>query len=214
MKKFGSLILFAALAIGCGEDTTDKTARTPDPAPVTGTEQLAAKAAAKLIEQFSHSLKNELMAAIKAGGPENAIEVCQSRAPEITLSYSQHDWTIKRVSEKNRNPVHAANEGELAMLARFTDTTGEVPPFIDEWIETETGRVYRYYKPIRTGTLCLKCHGQPEKISNAVTQVLADKYPQDKATGYGPGELRGMFVVQTKWPEGKPFADSLVKADR
>ena len=36
-----------------------------------------------LIKEFAGTLKGELMAAVEAGGPVNAIGVCNARAPEI-----------------------------------------------------------------------------------------------------------------------------------
>jgi len=39
---------------------------------------------------------------------------------------------------------------------------------------------------------CLLCHGAPEPALKAEIDRL---YPQDQATGFRPGELRGAFTV-------------------
>jgi hypothetical protein len=45
--------------------------------------------------------------------------------------------------------------------------------------------------------MCLQCHGKPgTDISEATTAKLRQLYPNDKATGYGINELRGIWVVE------------------
>jgi hypothetical protein len=51
---------------------------------------------------------------------------------------------------------------------------------------------------IPTGALCLQCHG--ENISPEVQAELARLYPEDKATGYSAGDIRGAFVVTRDLP--------------
>lgn len=56
--------------------------------------------------------------------------------------------------------------------------------------------VYFYY-PIVTNTMCLQCHGTPNKeITTSVLETLTALYPQDKATGYDIEQLRGMWRIQ------------------
>jgi hypothetical protein len=54
-----------------------------------------------------------------------------------------------------------------------------------------------------TNKLCLKCHGGADDIDEATKAALAEKYPDDQATGYGDSQLRGMFVVEFDWPEAE-----------
>ena len=52
---------------------------------------------------------------------------------------------------------------------------------------------FRYMKAIPMGAVpCLTCHGAPEPALNAEILRL---YPQDRATGFAPGDLRGAFTV-------------------
>ena len=55
------------------------------------------------------------------------------------------------------------------------------------------GNEFRFMKAIPTGAVCLKCHGTD--LSPAVTAKLTELYPDDKATGFKEGDLRGAFVV-------------------
>ena len=48
-------------------------------------------------------------------------------------------------------------------------------------------------KAIPTGGLCLQCHGTA--IAPKLAEKLSELYPEDKATGYSEGEIRGAFVV-------------------
>lgn len=44
--------------------------------------------------------------------------------------------------------------------------------------------------------MCLQCHGEAgTEIAPATLAVLQREYPDDRATGYGADELRGLFVV-------------------
>ena len=52
---------------------------------------------------------------------------------------------------------------------------------------------FRFMKAIPAGPVCLACHGT--ELSPEVSQVLAELYPQDRARGYSPGDIRGAFVV-------------------
>jgi hypothetical protein len=53
----------------------------------------------------------------------------------------------------------------------------------------------RYMKAIPTAAKpCLACHGA--KISPEVAAKLDDIYPEDKARGYGAGDIRGAFTIR------------------
>jgi len=42
--------------------------------------------------------------------------------------------------------------------------------------------------------LCLSCHGDPKRMSAAVQEKLKALYPEDKAVGYAPGQIRGAMT--------------------
>lgn len=54
-----------------------------------------------------------------------------------------------------------------------------------------------FLAPIVLGNpLCLQCHGAPGKDITAETLAAIQKlYPDDKATGFQPGDLRGLWRV-------------------
>ena len=86
------------------------------------------------VKAFAGSLKGELMAAMKEGGPTKAIEVCNTRAPAITEAASTQGWTLARRSTRLRNPDNRADEWERVQLNAFALrlASGEAVQEIDE----------------------------------------------------------------------------------
>lgn len=61
-----------------------------------------------VVQEFFGKLKGELEAAMKEGGPINAIEVCNRVAPGIAQEMSsKHGMNVARTSLKTRNPDNA-----------------------------------------------------------------------------------------------------------
>ena len=150
------------------------------------------------IKQFAGALQNELKTAMQAGGPVAAIGVCNTQAMPITAQVAtEHGLQLDRVSLKNRNPENAPNNWQAAVLKDFDrqQAAGKNIAKLtwSETVNTDSGREFRFMKAIPTGELCLNCHGS--QLTPDVSRVLADLYPEDRATGYGVGEIRGAFVV-------------------
>ncbi len=202
------MMLVALLAAGCGKKDEQETQVTPQ---MSDDEVLCQKASAELISRFSKDLKSALLSAMNEGGPTNAIGVCKTRAPEVAATHSASEVvTIRRVTDKNRSPENLADSAQMEVLATFADLTDSSTLIYGRFTDVEGGQVYTYYQGIKTSQLCLKCHGGPDEIDTDVQELLAKEYPGDKAVGYGEGELRGMFVVDIVWPQGKEFAQSLL----
>jgi hypothetical protein len=156
------------------------------------------------VAEFSKALKAELMAAMRSGGPVAAIEVCNIQAPRIAEHISAaNDLQISRVSRKNRNPGNAPNDWQARVLASFEDRkqAGEDPSGLTWQETTEIDGVteFRFMRAIPTAALCLQCHG--EALAPPVAERLAELYPDDKATGFREGDLRGAFVVTRQVPD-------------
>jgi hypothetical protein len=154
--------------------------------------------AKKATAEFAGALKSELVAAMQSGGPIEAIDVCNTRAVLIGEEVSlEQGMTLSRVSQKNRNPDNAPNEWQAAVLESFEarKAAGEAPGTLawHEVADTGTGKEFRFMKAIPTGAVCLACHG--ETLAPPVAEKLAELYPEDKATGYSEGDIRGAFVV-------------------
>jgi hypothetical protein len=154
--------------------------------------------AKQAIAAFAGALKSELLAAMQSGGAVNAIEVCNSSALSIAETVSlEKGMKLSRTSLKYRNPANAPGDWQAAVLESFEGRKkqGETPDTLT-WHEvavTDNGREFRFMKAIPAGGLCLQCHGQ--SIAPDVREKLSGLYPEDKATGYREGDIRGAFVV-------------------
>lgn len=148
-----------------------------------------------LAGQFVGELKPKLKQAMAEGGPTHAIEVCASVAPRIADALSAASgWHVNRVSLKSRNASRAQpDQWELAVLQEFDQrqAAGEHPANINYGVTTR-GR-YRYMQAQGVEAVCLVCHGQA--LSGAVRSTLEKYYPDDWATGYSLGQVRGAISL-------------------
>lgn len=171
------------------------------PTPQTAHDKAALIEEAKLaVKALGGTLQGELQLAMKSGGPINALDVCQTKAPEIAKSVSaDKGMAVSRVSLKNRNPVMGkANEWQNTVLNDFETrkTSGESPDTLAyaNIVKAADGKQeFRFMKAIPTGAVCLACHGA--ELKPDVSAKLKELYPEDHATGYKEGDLRGAFVV-------------------
>jgi hypothetical protein len=141
------------------------------------------------------TLKKELFAAIGSKGVANAVEYCKLNADLITSIYEQENVnTVTRTALKFRNPQNAPDSLERIVLneyGRLQNNGGPINPSI---IINQSG--IHYFKPILINNACLVCHGSPGKeINNEVYKQIKNKYPDDLATGFKEGDLRGMWHV-------------------
>jgi hypothetical protein len=155
--------------------------------------------ARRLSKALGQQLKSTLVAAMKSGGPEQAITVCNIQAPVIADQVSQEaNWLVGRTALKIRNPDNAPDEWERAVLQAFEQriTSGEPVQNLEfaEVVEDQGQRVFRYMKAIPTAKPCLSCHG--ETLSKPVRQQLDTLYPDDQATGFRLNDLRGAFTLR------------------
>jgi hypothetical protein len=185
MKTFTALLIGGLLASPVfANDTQDRAA--------------ASRAA---IKELGAALQGELQSAIKAGGPLNAIKVCNTKAPKLAEETSaKQGWKVGRTSLKTRNPDNAPDAWETKVLQEFDRRkgAGEDTAKLEQFeVVTENGKkTFRYMKAIAIpeNAPCVNCHG--DKIEAKVQDKLKELYPKDQATGYKTGDLRGAFTVK------------------
>lgn len=150
------------------------------------------------IKSFSGELKAALKAAIDSGGLPNGVQVCQQQAPLIAEKWSTDGWQIARTSLKVRNSNNSADDSEQQILQDFADKLagGSAPEQLKyaKVVSSANGDVFRYMQPIMLDTLCVACHGS--QLAEPLKQQIQQHYPNDLATGYNPGELRGAFTLK------------------
>ena len=188
--------LIASLAIGISFALAIQTSANEVKAD-TSNYQKQAKAKIKL---FASSLKSTLQKAIKEGGFENGVKACSETAPAISQQLSNDGWTLARVSLKERNPANIPDAWEKQVLIDFQEQKDQgvkIKKLTQELVEeSESGMTYRFMKAIPTGGLCLSCHGS--SIDPELRKVIELHYPEDKATGFELGDIRGAFTLSKK----------------
>lgn len=160
---------------------------TPDPA-VDGP-KIVAEAFAKLSAALGES--------IGKSGPAGALGVCSEKAPQIAREVAAaHGVTLRRATHKPRNPKNAADEAEKAALEAFLAAVKRKEAPKPQIIVNADGS-RAFIAPIVLGNpLCLQCHGMPGKEIAPETLAAIEKlYPDDKATGFQLGDLRGLWRV-------------------
>lgn len=147
-----------------------------------------------VVTQFAAMLKPLLQSEIQAAGPVNAIHVCAEKAPELAQTMREESgWQIRRVSLQPRNPNAKPDAWETEQLRQFAAerNAGAAPPELNAHrLGADT---FRYMQAQITDGLCLLCHG--DTLDPSVEQALRQRYPEDTATGYRLGEVRGAISL-------------------
>ena len=184
LKTIGVTLLIWVLAGSVGAKSIDNADR------VSASREVAAS--------FMAALKTELLKAMKEGGPVHAISVCRDKAPEIAAAKTKETgFKVGRTGLRVRNLKNSPDAWEKNVMAAFESrkAEGEDVRQLEHWdvVSGNGTRVFRYMKAIPTGGLCLRCHGV--KLHSSVENTLKSLYPQDRATGFTTGDIRGAFTI-------------------
>lgn len=137
-------------------------------------------------------LLSHVMQATKSGGPGFAVAFCNEKAMALTDSLGLvYNCTIQRISDRNRNPANRLSEEDAEIIASFPASLAASPQLVVQ------NQNHVYFKPIKIAMpACLSCHGTEGKDIDAKTLgIIKQKYPEDKATGYKEGDLRGWWKI-------------------
>lgn len=140
-------------------------------------------------------LGKNLMREIQQHGTVAALRFCNEKAQKLTDSMAKtYNVKIKRVSDKPRNIKNQANNIEMTHIASFKTIIASgatIQPIVKK-----NNKKVNFYYPITTNTMCLQCHGKPNKdIPSNVLNSLVSLYPDDNATEYGTNEVRGIWSI-------------------
>lgn len=160
----------------------------------------------KTAQEFMQKLGGTLKQQLENGGPEAAIATCKQVAPALAHEYSKDGRVVTRVSLKPRNKALGTPDAwETQMLQSFEHSLRDGKPIsgmeASAVTEDESGRWFRYLKAIPTMPMCLQCHGSADRIPDRVKALLAKDYPDDIATGYSAGAVRGAVSIKVKITE-------------
>lgn len=204
MKKSNRTLLISALSAASLIAVAGALhAQTPaDASPPAAVDAAVVESTRGIAGQLLNQLGAKLKAAMSTDGPMAAVSVCKEAAPSIARSLSaEHGVQMTRVGTRVRNSqMGVPNAWQKEALAQF-DTRlaqGEKPANLEFWqvVETASGkRELHYAKAIMVQPQCLACHGQTQDISAPMAEKIKQEYPDDQATGYSAGKLRGAVVI-------------------
>jgi len=147
------------------------------------------EAGAEALLPFKKNLKQALVTGLKEG-PVAAVSACRLRAPELAETASVDGVKVGRASHKLRNPSNAPKPWMEPFLKAYeTDPDSREPRAV--LIDDKT---VGYVEPIFVQPLCVTCHGAT--LAPDLQAKLTELYPNDQATGYAPGDLRGVFWAE------------------
>jgi len=147
---------------------------------------------------LNDTLREKLVASMKDSGPKGAMQVCSLQAQALTHEVAEKQGVrLGRTTSKLRNPKNAPDAWERKLLSRLEEQgrEGKLPDEMFERSEVDGKKVFRYAKPLMIAPVCTRCHGDLSQIPEEVRGMLKDRYPSDQATGYKPGDLRGIVSV-------------------
>jgi hypothetical protein len=159
-----------------------------------GDQQAVIQEVKPIIQKFGQSLKAELKGAMMSGGPVKGLTVCNIQAPVITNKASESNWEVARTSLKWRNDNNQPDQWEKEQLEMFERQLKAGTPANNLWAVKETENETRVMKAIMTQNICLACHGKT--LSSDVQNKLDALYPEDHATGFSSGDIRGAFSLR------------------
>jgi hypothetical protein len=147
------------------------------------------EAGAEALLPFKKSLKHALLAGLE-DGPVEAVSACRIQAPKLAAEQSRGAIKLGRTSQKLRNP---SNTPKLWMQT-FLQVYETDPEHREPGVVLIDDKTVGYVEPIFVEPLCVTCHGV--ELAPDLKAKLGELYPEDQATGYAAGDLRGVFWVE------------------
>jgi len=153
----------------------------------------------KYIKMLGKELKGNLVKYLKQDPTGlQAAYFCSKSAEDLTKKVNAKfppNIMVRRTALKYRNSGNKPDATDTKvmekMMAEMKAGTFKKKPVVVKVGETE-----RVYVPLIAEKACLKCHGPVEKINPKVRKTIAGKYPNDMATGFREGDLRGVIVAE------------------
>ena len=162
--------------------------------------KLADSVANSLVKQLGGRLTD----AIQNSGVIEAIDVCHKDAYKITddlVDETEMVTSIKRVSNKYRNPKNSPDKYEVDALTWFENKISNddvFPKSYGQRITVGKKEQLYIYKPMKMQNKCLLCHGDNKTRLPEVSKRIKKLYPDDRAIDYYNGDFRGLIRVELK----------------
>lgn len=200
LVRLSAILLITGL-IGCQQSQPPQTA-TNEKSEQPDADQVDDTAKQKAItakDALFAKLSGRLIEVMSTDGPAAAISVCSREATAIAAEVGEEQGVaIGRTSFNLRNAKNTPPDWARS----FVEERVEDPQFV-AMPNGSTGA----FLPIRLKQKCLVCHGPTESIAADVRSKLSELYPDDQATGFNEGDLRGWFWVEVPSVDGDNDAE-------
>ena len=150
-------------------------------------------------EALMKDLIGLLFSSLDAEGPAGAVRICAEVAQERTARHAREGIYVRRVSQKVRNQANRADGIELQKLEQLAvlHQQKNLPSeLVEIRVNPDGTRQLHYLRPIVLMEKCQACHGPRDQIPPAVRELLARRYPDDRAVDYRAGDFRGAVSVR------------------
>jgi hypothetical protein len=154
---------------------------------LSGEQRARLERARRAQSELASKMMGLVMRTAQERGFPAAVTVCHGEAPKLAGRVAEeHDLQIGRTSFRLRNQKNTPPEWAREFVERR----------VDETRISRRGDDVALLSPIRVAEPCLNCHGTEERLAEGVSEALARHYPDDRATGFEAGDLRGWFWVE------------------
>jgi hypothetical protein len=165
---------------------------------------LASEQGGAIATTVAQGLAQQLQARIAEDGAPGAVDFCARTALALTdsLTAAFPGVTVKRTTMRLRNPHNVPDDLEMSALLWFDsiqDAGQELPPAL---VQVVGPREVRFYRPLVIAPFCTECHGSRAAMDPEVRRLISERYPDDQAFDYQPGDLRG--VIRVSLPRAQP----------
>lgn len=149
--------------------------------------------AEQAMNELQRALLARLTAAMTRGGPAAAVEVCRTDARTIAEAVAKaQGLELGRTSHRLRNPANAPR----AWARPTVEAAAGAKAAAERLRVFDLGDRVGVLRPIGTAEACTTCHGAADDVHRSIGATLAAAYPQDRATGFAAGDLRGWMWAE------------------
>lgn len=175
------IVAVSLLLLACTDDNTKPDDRSPTYAQVE--------------EQIEHLDAMRSGLAQQVDDPETVdqstfAEVCQPVGQRAQRIAQENGWVVQQLADRNRNPDHTLDDKARTVYERFAEDPDLKRVWHEDAVLNGTSG-QRFFQRITVEETCQACHGDKANRPDFVKEG----YPDDRAYGFEPGDLRGLYAV-------------------
>lgn len=151
---------------------------------------------------LGQKLVTEMITALRRGPPEDALVLAHLQSVGADGQVVPGMPKVRAFKLTSLRLINAANHPDqaeqviLEEVARSIRSASKPADLIVQHITFPDGsEEWRAYRPLAALPTCITCHGNESAFSPRMRTLLSQRAPEDRATGYRPGEWRGLLRV-------------------